>query len=244
MTDFLARLDELPEDDDVRRVYADALEEQGAAAKSEYLRLELQWSALAHEQKKGWSTVLVRESVNRINTIKAIRELTSLGLKEAKDISDAAWNGVPTVVTPNRTRAQAEAEATWLRRVTGVVVEVRLEGRSPLPSEELWERLLKLSSALEPEWLRAVGRLWELVLLRRAGEGARARIDQVLGPASFLVRGLGRTSSALPSGQAVKRHGLQRPVVTRLVDELNATEPGLAEMRRSACFFDWPVGLT
>lgn len=43
-------------------------------------------------------------SANKINVIKAIRECSGLGLKEAKDLADSVWSGTPIslAVEPHR----------------------------------------------------------------------------------------------------------------------------------------------
>lgn len=44
----------------------------------------------AAEEKTEFSVVLTEVGANKINVIKAVREVTSLGLKEAKDLVDGA----------------------------------------------------------------------------------------------------------------------------------------------------------
>ena len=46
--------------------------------------------AAAVEEKTEFSVVLTEVGANKINVIKAVREVTSLGLKEAKDLVDGA----------------------------------------------------------------------------------------------------------------------------------------------------------
>ena len=46
--------------------------------------------AAAAEEKTEFTVVLTAVGANKINVIKAVREVTSLGLKEAKDLVDAA----------------------------------------------------------------------------------------------------------------------------------------------------------
>jgi large subunit ribosomal protein L7/L12 len=46
--------------------------------------------AAAVEEKTEFSVVLTDVGANKINVIKAVREVTSLGLKEAKDLVDGA----------------------------------------------------------------------------------------------------------------------------------------------------------
>ena len=47
-------------------------------------------SAAAAEEKTEFTVVLQEIGANKINVIKAVREVTSLGLKEAKDLVDGA----------------------------------------------------------------------------------------------------------------------------------------------------------
>ncbi|MCL5745364.1 MAG: 50S ribosomal protein L7/L12 [Acidobacteria bacterium] len=47
-------------------------------------------AAPAAEEKTEFSVVLTAVGPNKINVIKAVREVTSLGLKEAKDLVDGA----------------------------------------------------------------------------------------------------------------------------------------------------------
>lgn len=61
--------------------------------------------AAAAEEKTEFTVELQEAGPNKINVIKAVREVTGLGLKEAKDIVDAA----PKVVKENMPKADAEA---------------------------------------------------------------------------------------------------------------------------------------
>ncbi len=47
-------------------------------------------AAAAVEEKTEFAVVLTEVGANKINVIKAVREVTSLGLKEAKDLVDGA----------------------------------------------------------------------------------------------------------------------------------------------------------
>ena len=47
-------------------------------------------AAAAPEEKTEFSVILTAVGANKINVIKAVREVTSLGLKEAKDLVDGA----------------------------------------------------------------------------------------------------------------------------------------------------------
>lgn len=58
----------------------------------------------AAEEKSSFTVELTAAGDNKINVIKAVRELTGLGLKEAKDIVDAA----PKAVKENASKAEAD----------------------------------------------------------------------------------------------------------------------------------------
>jgi large subunit ribosomal protein L7/L12 len=47
-------------------------------------------AAAATEEKTEFTVILKEAGANKINTIKAVREVTALGLKEAKDLVDGA----------------------------------------------------------------------------------------------------------------------------------------------------------
>ena len=51
-------------------------------------------AAAVVEEKTEFTVVLVAAGPNKINVIKAVREVTSLGLKEAKDLVDGAPKAV------------------------------------------------------------------------------------------------------------------------------------------------------
>ncbi|MFZ0394587.1 MAG: 50S ribosomal protein L7/L12 [Terracidiphilus sp.] len=57
------------------------------------------------EEKTEFQVILKDFGANKINTIKAVREITSLGLKEAKDLVD----GAPKPLKENATKDEAEA---------------------------------------------------------------------------------------------------------------------------------------
>ena len=62
-------------------------------------------AAPAAEEKTEFTVVLTAAGANKINVIKAVREVTSLGLKEAKDLVD----GAPKPVKEGVTKDEAEA---------------------------------------------------------------------------------------------------------------------------------------
>ena len=57
------------------------------------------------EEKTEFTVVLKAAGANKINVIKAVREVTSLGLKEAKDLVD----GAPKTIKEGVTKDEAEA---------------------------------------------------------------------------------------------------------------------------------------
>ena len=75
-------------------------------------RLRSSWPAAAAgaaaaapvEEKTEFTVILKDAGANKINTIKAVREVTSLGLKEAKDLVD----GAPKPLKENISKEEAE----------------------------------------------------------------------------------------------------------------------------------------
>ena len=59
----------------------------------------------AAEEKTEFSVELTEAGANKINVIKVVREVTQVGLKEAKDLVD----GAPKMVKENMPKADAEA---------------------------------------------------------------------------------------------------------------------------------------
>jgi len=62
-------------------------------------------AAAAVEEKTEFNVVLLEAGANKVSVIKAVRELTGLGLKEAKDLVD----GAPKPVKEAIPKADAEA---------------------------------------------------------------------------------------------------------------------------------------
>jgi len=62
-------------------------------------------AAPAVEEKTEFTVVLVSAGANKINVIKAVREVTSLGLKEAKDLVDGAPKPVKEGVSKDEAAA-------------------------------------------------------------------------------------------------------------------------------------------
>jgi large subunit ribosomal protein L7/L12 len=77
-------------------------------------------AAAATEEKTEFDAVLTDVGANKILVIKAVRELTGLGLKEAKDLVDAA----PKPVKEGVTKEEAEAAKEKLAEA-GATVEVK-----------------------------------------------------------------------------------------------------------------------
>ena len=77
-------------------------------------------AAPAVEEKTEFTVVLTGAGANKINVIKAVREVTSLGLKEAKDLVD----GAPK---PIKEGVSKEEAATIAKKFTdaGATVEVK-----------------------------------------------------------------------------------------------------------------------
>jgi large subunit ribosomal protein L7/L12 len=77
-------------------------------------------AAPAAEEKTEFTVVLSAFGENKVNVIKAVRELTGLGLKEAKDLVD----GAPKPVKEGISKADAEAAKKKLEDA-GAKVEVK-----------------------------------------------------------------------------------------------------------------------
>jgi len=76
--------------------------------------------AAAAEEKTEFDVILTGVGDNKVNVIKAVRELTSLGLKEAKDLVDAA----PKAIKEGVSKADADAAAKKLIEA-GATAEVK-----------------------------------------------------------------------------------------------------------------------
>jgi large subunit ribosomal protein L7/L12 len=74
------------------------------------------------EEDSKFAVVLLEPGPNKISCIKAVREATGLGLKEAKDLVDDAA-GSPQTVTAGLTRAEAERIAGKFTE-SGATVEI------------------------------------------------------------------------------------------------------------------------
>jgi large subunit ribosomal protein L7/L12 len=72
------------------------------------------------EEKTEFTVMLTAVGDNKVNVIKAVREVTSLGLKEAKDLVD----GAPKAVKEGVAKAEADAVAKKLSDA-GAKVEIK-----------------------------------------------------------------------------------------------------------------------
>ena len=77
-------------------------------------------AAPAAEEQTEFTVVLASFGENKVNVIKAVRELTGLGLKEAKDLVD----GAPKPVKEGVSKADADAAKKKLEEA-GAKVEVK-----------------------------------------------------------------------------------------------------------------------
>ena len=77
-------------------------------------------AAPAAEEKTEFNVILTAAGANKINVIKAVREVTNLGLKEAKDLVD----GAPKAIKEGVNKEEAE---TIRKKFTdaGATVEVK-----------------------------------------------------------------------------------------------------------------------
>ncbi len=77
-------------------------------------------AAAPAEEKTEFTVMLTATGDNKVNVIKAVREVTSLGLKEAKDLVD----GAPKAVKEGVSKAEAE---TVLKKLTdaGAKAEIK-----------------------------------------------------------------------------------------------------------------------
>src|SRR5438874_3579029 len=71
------------------------------------------------EEKTEFQVILKDAGANKINTIKAVREITSLGLKEAKDLVD----GAPKPLKENISKDDAAAIAKKFEGVATVEIK-------------------------------------------------------------------------------------------------------------------------
>jgi len=76
-------------------------------------------AAPAAEEKTSFNVILKSGGPNKLNVVKIVKDLTGLGLKEAKDLVD----GAPKPVKEGVSKADADALATKLKEA-GADVEI------------------------------------------------------------------------------------------------------------------------
>lgn len=76
--------------------------------------------APAAEEKTSFNVILKAAGANKLNVVKVVKDLTGLGLKEAKDLVD----GAPKPVKEGISKADAEALVAKLKE-TGAEVEMQ-----------------------------------------------------------------------------------------------------------------------
>jgi large subunit ribosomal protein L7/L12 len=76
--------------------------------------------AAAAEEKTEFNVVLAEAGANKVSVIKAVREITGLGLKEAKDMVD----GAPKAIKEGVSKEEAEAAQKKLEEA-GAKVELK-----------------------------------------------------------------------------------------------------------------------
>ena len=77
-------------------------------------------AAAPEEEQTEFDVMLTEVGANKIQVIKAVRELTSLGLKEAKDVVDSA----PKAIRQGVTKEEADAAKAKLEEA-GATVEIK-----------------------------------------------------------------------------------------------------------------------
>ena len=92
-------------------------EEFGVSAAAGVVVAAADGAAAAGEEQTEFTVVLEAAGAEKIKVIKAVRELTGLGLKEAKELVD----GAPSNVKEGIEKAEAEAIKTQLEEVGATV---------------------------------------------------------------------------------------------------------------------------
>jgi len=98
-----------------------ALEEKfGVSAAAPVAAAAAAPAAAAAEEKTEFDVILTSAGASKINVIKVVREITGLGLKEAKEVVD----GAPKAVKEKIAKADADAIKAKLEEA-GAAVEVK-----------------------------------------------------------------------------------------------------------------------
>ena len=69
-----------------------AMEEEFGVSAAASVMVAAAWAGAEEEEKSKFTVVLTNAGASKIGVIKIIREITGLGLKEAKDLADNGWN--------------------------------------------------------------------------------------------------------------------------------------------------------
>ena len=93
-------------------------EEFGVSAAAPVAVVGAAGAATAEEEQTEFTAVLESAGAEKIKVIKAVRELTGLGLKEAKELVD----GAPSTIKEGIEKAEAEAIKKSLEEVGATVV--------------------------------------------------------------------------------------------------------------------------
>ena len=93
-------------------------EEFGVSAAAPVAVVGAAGAAAAEEEQTEFTVVLESAGSEKIKVIKAVRELTGLGLKEAKEVVD----GAPSTIKEGVDKAEAEAIKKALEEVGAAVV--------------------------------------------------------------------------------------------------------------------------
>ena len=93
-------------------------EEFGVSAAAPVAVVGAAGAAAAEEEQTEFTVVLESAGAEKIKVIKAVRELTGLGLKEAKEVVD----GAPSTLKEGVDKAEAEAIKKALEEVGAAVV--------------------------------------------------------------------------------------------------------------------------
>lgn len=89
----------------------------GVSASAPAMMMAPAAGAAAVEEKDSFDVELTESGANKISVIKAVRELTEMGLKEAKDLVD----GAPKVIKEGVKKEEAEAIKKKLEEAGGKV---------------------------------------------------------------------------------------------------------------------------
>ena len=92
-------------------------EEFGVSAAAGVAVVAAGGEAAAAEEKTEFDVELTEVGANKVKVIKAVKDATGLGLKEAKEVVD----GAPKVVKEGATKEEAEALKAQLEEVGAVV---------------------------------------------------------------------------------------------------------------------------